>query len=326
MRIIEEIDKLEKIEKGCVLSIGNFDGVHLGHQKILATAKQTAAKKKTELSVMTFEPHPVALLQPEKAFGVLTPLKLKEHLLAECGVDCVIVLKDSAKLLKLSPEDFVEQFLVRNVRPSVVVEGEDFNFGTARAGSVGMLQKLGAEKGFEVSVIGARDVKLSSGQTVRVSSTMIRNLLESGQVADAAAGLGRSYRLIGQVTAGRGKGKNLGFATANMKKPRQIIPVEGVYAGLVEIGESAERVCTGNEKIPSVFSIGRAKTYSGDQPLLIEAHLLVENVGRLYDKWMAMDFVARIRDQQKFETEAELSAQIAKDCEEAKEILATEDR
>ncbi|MGD8500003.1 MAG: adenylyltransferase/cytidyltransferase family protein, partial [Phycisphaerales bacterium] len=206
MKIVEAVSDLERIAEGCVLTIGNFDGVHLGHREIIAAAKRTAQEKGTELVAMTFEPHPVAVLYPEKAPGVLTPLQFKTHLLAECGVDCLIVLRDTRELLNLSPEDFVGRFLVENVRPSVAVEGNDFNFGVKRAGNIDTLRKLGAEKGFEVSVIEPKEIKLSTGQTVRVSSTMIRYMLESGHVADASAALGRPYRLAEEIIPGRGIG------------------------------------------------------------------------------------------------------------------------
>ena len=321
MRIIETTSNFEN--KGCVLSIGNFDGVHIGHQEILAVGKRITAQKATELAVLTFEPHPVAILHPEKAPGMLTPLELKKHLLAECGVDCLIVLKDTAELLGLSASGFVEQFLVKDIGPSVVVEGEDFNFGVRRAGSVHTLYNLGIEKGFEVCIVDCKEVKLSIGQSVKVSSTIIRNLLEAGKVADAAVALGRAYRLIGQVVAGCGKGKQLGFPTANVAAGRQIIPAEGVYAGFVEAGEGEELVCGVEEKIPAVVSIGRSETLGGGRPLLIEAHLLIDEVADLTGKWLAIDFIERIRSQQRFGTEAELSAQIARDCEKAREILGT---
>jgi len=319
MRIIETVSDFE--QKGCVLTIGNFDGIHIGHKAILTVARQIAEQKATELIVMTFEPHPVAILHPEKAPGVLTPLELKKHLLAQCGVDCLIVLKDSIELLNLAPADFVEQFLVKTVQPSVVVEGENFNFGSGRTGSIHTLYNLGAEKGFEVSEIQAKEVKLSIGQTVKISSTIIRNMLEGGRVADAAVALSRPYRLIGQVIPGCGKGKQLGFPTANIAPLQQIIPAQGVYAGFVEIGDNEERVCAAKGKIPAALSIGRAETLGSDNPLAIEAHILTGTVEDLSGKWLAMDFIKHLRSQQKFETEKELSAQIAKDCQKAKEIL-----
>ena len=143
MRIIESTGRLKNIQKGCVLTIGNFDGVHLGHREILTNAKNLAEKKQTEFIVMTFEPHPVAVLYPQKAPGVLTPLELKKLLLAQFGVDCLILLKDGAELLDLSPQDFVHKFLVENISPGAVVEGHDFNFGAERAGNIDTLRKLG---------------------------------------------------------------------------------------------------------------------------------------------------------------------------------------
>jgi riboflavin kinase/FMN adenylyltransferase len=321
MKILRAISDFEKIKKGCVLTIGNFDGVHLGHQEILAAAKRIAQERAAELVAMTFEPHPVAILHPDRAPGMLTPLELKTHLLAECGVDALIVLEDNRRLLNLSPGNFASRFIVDNMQPGVVVEGDDFNFGLHRAGNIDTLRELGSQKGFEVCVIGPKEIKLSTGQTVRVSSTLIRYMLESGHVADAAAALGRPYRLIEKIIAGRGIGKKLGFPTLNMKKPTQVIPAEGVYAGFVKIGQTIEDVLTSEEKIPAVYSIGQARTYGEEFPLLIEAHLLIENVGDLIGKYMAMDFIQRLRSQHKFETPQDLSKQIAKDCEKAKQIL-----
>jgi len=322
VKIIETT--LAKLKKGCVLTIGNFDGVHLGHRQILTAAKQTAAKKRAQLVVMTFEPHPLAVLYPEKALGILTPLALKKRILAEFGVDCLFVVKSTPELLRLSAENFIQRFLVENIQPDVVVEGESFNFGCGRDGSVQTLEKLGAEKGFEVSKIVAKEVKLSTGRTVKVSSTIIRDLLTDGKMADAAIALGRPYRLIGRVIPGRGKGKRIGFPTANMKPLQQLIPAEGVYAGFVEIGDSFEQVCKAKEKIPAALSIGRTQTLGSDNPLMIEAHILAEDVSGLHGKWLAIDFIKHLRGQKKFKTEKDLSAQIANDCRYTKQILATE--
>jgi len=327
MKIIDttsDFAELTKVEKGCVLTVGNFDGVHLGHQEILAAARQTAAKRKAELIVMTFEPHPLAVLYPQKALGILTPLALKKHLLAELGVDYFCIVKSTLELLDLSPREFVQQFIAEKIQPSVVVEGRSFNFGCDRAGNVDVLQKLASGMGFEVSIIKAKEVKLSTSQMVTVSSTVIRDLLASGRVADAVIALGRPYRLIGQVVPGRGKGKQLGFPTANLQPAQQLIPAEGVYAGFVEIGDTVEQVYKTHKKLPAAFSIIRRETPGCGHSLAIEAHLLIENVGQLHGKWMAMDFVKRIRNQEKFETDEELSAQIAKDCRKARKILATD--
>ena len=325
MKIIQTIAQFQHIPKGCVLTIGNFDGVHVGHQEILAVAREAAEQNETELIAMVFDPHPVSILHPEMAPGVLSPLDIKKYLLAECGVDKVIVLRTNRKLLDLSPEDFVERFLAEHIKPSVVVEGDDFNFGAGRAGNIDTLMKLITDKGFEVRVIEPKTIKLSTDQTVRVSSTMIRYMLEGGHVDDAAMALGRPYRIAERIIPGRGIGIKLGFPTLNMKKPKQVIPAEGVYAGFVKIGEIMDDALRSREKIPAVYSIGQARTYGDDFPLLIEAHLLIKDVGDLIGHYMSMDFIERIRNQHKFKSPEDLSKQIAKDCYQTRKILAEQE-
>jgi riboflavin kinase/FMN adenylyltransferase len=326
MKVIQTISQFQHIPKGCVLSIGNFDGVHVGHQEILTVARQAAEKNDAELVVMTFEPHPVAVLHPEMAPGVLSPLDIKKYLLARYGVDKMIVLRTNRELLSLSPEDFAGKFLFENIEPSVVVEGDDFNFGAERAGTIDTLKKLAAERNFEISVVAPKKVKLSTGQSVRVSSTVIRYMLEGGHVADAAVALGQPYRIAERIIPGRGVGIKLGFPTLNMKKPKQVIPAEGVYAGFVKIGQIMDDALKSEEKIPAVYSIGQARTYGDDFPLLIEAHLLIEGVGDLIGRYMTMDFIQHIRNQHKFNTPEDLSKQIAKDCQYAKMILTAQER
>jgi len=303
------------------LTIGNFDGVHLGHQEIFSTARRIARERGTEMVVMTFEPHPVAILHPEKAPGVLTPLPQKLHLLEEYADNCIIVLEDSKDLLKLSPEAFVDEFLMATIRPVVIVEGDDFHFGAARAGDVGTLTQFGREKGFDVVVVPPKQIELADGQILRVSSTIIRYMLEGGHVAEAAVGLSRPYRLIGPIVSGWGRGRKLGFPTLNMSKPTQILPAEGVYVGRVETAATEQELVQEHQQIPAVFSIGQARTFGEEHPLLIEAHLLIPDVGDMTGRWMAMDFVRRLRSQHKFGSPDELVAQITKDCQEARAIL-----
>lgn len=322
MKIIESKSELDKISRGQVLSIGNFDGLHLGHQQIIEAAKRIARKRRTTFAVMTFSPHPVAILQPQKCPGVLMPLPLKKYLLQALGVETLIVLKDSPELLSLSPEAFIDQFLMKNVQPCVVVEGENFHFGCARAGNIQTLQQLGAERGFEVLVVPAERIELRLGQNTIVSSTLVRNLLQEGHVQQAAGALGRPYRLVGRVVPGYGRGAKLGFPTANIELSNQIIPAEGVYAGFAAVADTCRQLCKTEAKSPAALSLGGAKTFGTEQALTVEAHILSDKVSNLYGKWLAMDFVERIRSQQRFETQVELSAQIAKDCEKTKRILA----
>ncbi len=320
MKIIKTKTDLDKVKKGCVLTIGNFDGVHLGHQKILSAAKKIARQRKTRLIAMTFQPHPSAVLFPGKKPGIMTQLLLKQFLLSELGVDYFYVLKTTRRLLNLLPADFVDQYLVKHIRPLVVVEGESFNFGAHRAGNVNTLKQLGAKKGFEVVTVKTAKTKLFHGRNAKVSSTMVRNLLSSGKVADAALALNRYYRLIGQIVPGQGKGKLLGFPTANMQPAGQLVPAEGVYAGFVEIADTDKKLCSKNEKIPAVFSIGRAETFGINNPLAIEAHTLTPVAAKLTGKWLAMDFVKYLRPQRKFNTPDELADQISRDCKKAKNI------
>jgi len=321
MRVLKTRADFGQVQKGCVLTIGNFDGVHVGHQEILRTACRLAESNDTELAVMTFEPHPVAVLYPEKAPGVLTPLPLKLHLLKDYADHCIIVLEDNRALLALSPQGFVDEFLMATLKPSAIVEGDDFHFGAGRAGDVNTLSRLGRERGFHVVVVPPKQIELATKQTIRVSSTVIRYMIESGHMGEASAALSRPYRLIGPVVRGWGRGRKLGFPTLNMSKPEQILPAEGVYAGFVELADDSQQLLEQQQHRAAVFSIGQARTFGDEHPLLIEAHLLDENLADMTGKWMAMDFTQRLRSQHKFSTPQELVAQIQKDCEAARQSL-----
>jgi riboflavin kinase / FMN adenylyltransferase len=321
MKVLSTLSEFGQVRKGSVLTIGNFDGVHVGHREILLTARSLAQDHDAEMVVMTFEPHPVAVLHPEKAPGVLTPLSLKLHLLREYADDCIIVLQDNQELLSLAPEDFVDKFLMASIAPSVIVEGDDFHFGAQRAGDVETLRAFGAHKGFAMEVVPPKQIELSTGQMLRVSSTVVRYMLESGHVADAATALSRPYRLMGPIVSGWGRGRKLGFPTLNMGKPHQIIPAEGVYVGMVELAESQEALLRKTERLPAVFSIGEARTFGDQYPLLIEAHLLDRTVPDMTGRWMAMDFIRHLRHQHKFGSSEALVQQIEKDCQQARGVL-----
>jgi riboflavin kinase/FMN adenylyltransferase len=321
MKVLKSLSEFGRIRKGCVLTIGNFDGVHVGHREILRTARALAGDHGAEMVVMTFEPHPVAILHPEKAPGVLTPLPLKLDLLRDYADNCVIVLPDNRKLLELSPEDFVDQFLVAGFAPRFIVEGHDFHFGSGRAGDIETLIRLGREKGFEVVVVEPRQMTLPMGETIRVSSTVVRYMVESGHVGDAAVALSRPYRLLGPIVSGRGRGRELGFPTLNLATPNQVIPAEGVYAGFVAIAEDPASLPPRSERRPAVFSIGQIRTFEEEHPLLIEAHVLDETLGDVVGRWMVMEFVRHLRHQHKFGSPEDLAAQIARDCDQARAVL-----
>lgn len=321
MKVLTTLSELGRVREGSVLTIGNFDGVHVGHRAILQTARGLARDREAEMVVMTFEPHPVAVLYPDRAPGVLTPLPLKLQLLRDYADGCIVVLQDDQELLDLAPEDFVDQFLMASIAPHVIVEGDDFHFGARRAGDVQTLRQLGARKGFDVTVVPPKQIELPTGQMLRVSSTMVRYMLESGHVAEAATALSRPYRLMGPIVAGWGRGRKLGFPTLNMEKPNQIIPTEGVYAGFVELAEDQESLLKKTERLPAVFSIGEARTFGDQYPLLIEAHLLDRTVSDMKGHWMAMDFVRHLRHQHKFGSSEALVQQIERDCQQARTLL-----
>lgn len=318
MKIIESISELDQIPEGTVLTIGNFDGFHIGHKKIFDTAKQIAADKAVAMVAMTFDPHPVRFLFPDKAPGTLTPLVLKKHLIEQSGADFFAVLKSCNELLKLSAEDFVSKIISGPLRPGTIVEGDDFNFGAKRSGSVETLAELLKDTETEVIVVKSIHAEVTADNSIEVSSTMIRRFITEGDMHAAAIELGRPYKLLGSITSGRGIGKKIGFPTINMAIPDQLIPAEGVYAGKVSLAENSEGILT-NADIPAVFSIGRTQTLSDDCPLLIEAHLFTENIPT--GKFIGMDFFDFIRPQEKFDHKADLAAQIAKDCEKAREVL-----
>ena len=301
MRVIEDIKEIGQLRRGLVLTIGNFDGLHRGHQAIIGVAKAAASARQTQVAVMTFDPHPVALLRPDKAPGVLTSTAQKVRLFQAAGADYVIVIRDSLSLLNLSPADFVDDFLMSHLSPSVIVEGPNFSFGYGRSGTVETLRQLGADRGFEVIETPFTEVRLGKERRSAVcSSSLIREMLETGAVHDAAQLLTRPYRLIGTVVAGRGIGRTLGYPTANVHPSDQILPSEGVYAGYMVVGDSFEDVSFGGVRRPAALSIGRAKTFVTDHPLLLEAHLLEERVETLYGKWVALDFMEWLRSQRRF--------------------------
>lgn len=321
MEIIKDIASFEQLPDGSALTIGNFDGLHLGHQEIITTARQMANDRGGKLAIMTFDPHPLTVLRPEHTPGILMPLDLKEEILNEYGVDYFIIINDSYKLLNLSPRDFIESFIMKHVRPSVVVEGDNFQFGYGRSGNCQTLKELSREYGFEVRILKSLEIAIETAEKIICSSTEIRQFVEMGHVKSAMQVLSRPYRLMGKTVSGRGKGTELGFPTANIDSVDQVIPAEGVYAGFVSIAEDREHLVKADQKLKAAFSIGRAKTFLTDHPLLIEAHLLGECPEDLSDKFISMDFIEKIRNQRRFESEKELIAQISKDCVKVNQIL-----
>lgn len=297
--------------RGAVLTVGNFDGVHLGHQRILRTARALAHVSSAAVIAMTFEPHPVELLRPEHAPKRLTLWDEKARQLASAGADAVVRLDTDWPLLSLSAEDFVREILVKRIHPSYIVEGPDFGFGRGRQGDVETLRMLSPKGGFQVHVVEPFQVHCEGDAApMIVSSTAVRRCLLSGDVARAAACLGRPYTLIGEVVRGAGEGKSLGYPTINLDIGAQLIPADGVYAATAEI-DGARR--------PAAVSIGHRPTLGGTS-LSVEAFLL-DSEGDYYGVVARLELMARLRDQRKFDGRAALIDQIRMDVEAVRRMV-----
>jgi len=307
--IVEDLDRLPAEARGCVLTIGNFDGVHLGHRRILQVARSAADAVGAKVVAMLFDPPPLAVLAPDRAPPPITPTAMKVRRLAECGADVIVVVPATGEFLGIEARSFVQDVLVGRFRPRRLVEGPDFAFGRGRGGNVQTLRELGAEAGFEVTVVDPAVVELPGEGPVRVSSSLIRRLVLAGDVVAAGRCLGRTFSLYGRVVQGQGRGRLLEFPTANVDPGGMLVPGDGVYAARAEV---AGRSC------PAAVSIGVKPTF-GPGPRTIEAHL-IDDRRRLYDQPIALSFFQRLRDQETFPDTGSLRAQIAKDVERVRHL------
>jgi riboflavin kinase/FMN adenylyltransferase len=306
--LVKGLDDLPQAAHGCVLSIGNFDGVHRGHQAILRIARRLADERKTHLLCVTFDPPPAALVNPANVPQAITPLAEKCRLLRQHGADFCGVVQTSVEFLSIEADDFVRQ-VYEKLRYVATVEGPDFCFGKNRAGNVELLRRLGATTGFDVVEVPPEMVELSGLGKVRVSSSLIRRLIGQGDVVQAATCLGRNFVLYGEVVKGEQRGRQLNFPTANVDPGNIVVPGDGVYAG---------RALIAGQSFASAISIGTKPTF-GTMARCIEAHL-IDGVGELYHQPIELTFLQRLRAQQKFGGVEELTAQIAKDVQRAREI------
>jgi riboflavin kinase/FMN adenylyltransferase len=313
LEIIRDLASVGPHLRGGVVTIGNFDGVHLGHARLLRRCQERAAGR--PVVAMTFEPHPVVLLAPQRAPKRLAPPREKLALLAACGATATVVLETDRTLLGTSAEDFVTTFLVQPLRPVCVVEGPTFGFGAGRRGTVDTLRGLGRRLGFEVEVVAPEEVDLDGGRGRRpVSSSLVRELLASGDVERVARCLGRPYGLTGVVVAGSGVGRTLGFPTINLDAGEQQLPADAVYAG-----RAARRGPGEPASSAAAISIGTRPTFGGTARV-VEAFLL-DDEGRPEGADVRLDFLARLRDQRKFDSPTALAQQIGRDVETVRRIV-----
>ena len=289
-----------------ILAIGNYDGVHFGHRHILRCVKRLSVEKGCPSVLVTFDPHPVSVMNPGSSFCRLFPVEDMLLPLGELGVDILFVQEFSrGSFASYSPREFVSDWLLPMFCPEDIFVGEDFRFGCEQAGDIVDLQHLGEEFGFAVHTVEDQCV-----QGERVSSSLIRDYLEEGKVKDAARFLQRPFSITAPVVHGDGIGAQLGVPTANLKIPQTLVPARGVYVGaLTVVGEERSKLC--------VINIGHRPTVSSQKKVSVEAHVLGEKVD-LYGQSVRVEFLDFLRKEKKFSSKEELKQQIDLDIQQAK--------
>jgi riboflavin kinase/FMN adenylyltransferase len=293
------------------VTIGKFDGVHLGHRAVIAHLEHTARSRDLIPTVVTFDRHPLAVLRPDAVPAALTSNRQKREFLEATGVEATLMLTFDERLQTLTPEQFVDSILVDTLQAEVVLVGTDFRFGVRGSGTIDTLRELGAVRGFDVEIIP--DVMPGDGSR-RVSSSWIRELLEAGRIEDAAVLLGRLPSVRGVVVHGEQRGRELGFPTANLE-PRSegFVPADGVYAA---------RVLIDGELFDAAVSVGNNPTFEGVPEKQVEAHLLDASLD-LYGKEVTVFFEKYVRGNIKFDGLDSLIAQIGADVETIRGLLAS---
>ena len=285
-----------------VLALGNFDGLHRGHQKIVERIRRSAADRGATALVLTFDPHPPRVVRPDKAPPLLMTMPQKVAALEKAGLHGVAVVRFTEAFSRLSPEQFVRQVLVDWLRVSEVWVGADFLFGHERAGTFSVLRSLGTQYGFRAEKIDPVRYK-----EFVVSSTRIRRLVAEGRVDEAGALLGHHYAIDGTITAGAGRGRTLGFPTANLSTDNELVPPTGVYATTAELHGT---------RWPAVTNIGVRPTFEAAGAVTVETHILGLQAD-VYGARLGLSFIQRLRDERKFPDVDALREQIAADVRRA---------
>ncbi len=305
MQVIKEFQNLSSLSPGAVATIGNFDGVHLGHREIFRRVVSEASRRNCSSMVVTFVPHPMKVLDPEKAPRLLNTYAEKERLIAASCVDSLVEIPFDSRVAAMSPTLFVQEIMVEKLNITHLVVGYDYSFGRDRTGDANFLTAIGTELGFTVETVGPvlRDAQISS-------STLIRKLLSAGDVSAVVGPLGRNFTLEGRVVKGVGRGKGLGFPTANLLTDKEILPRPGVYAVKVRYRD---------ELHDAVMNIGFNPTF-GTERISLEVHLL-DFSADLYDETLRVYFVERLRDEKVFASVGQLIKAITDDIGCARDIL-----
>jgi riboflavin kinase / FMN adenylyltransferase len=306
MEIIKDIYSLKKSYPNTVLTIGNYDGVHLGHQKILSMVGKKAEEIGGTSVVMTFDPHPVKVIAPEKNVKLLTTPEEKARIIAKMGIDVLLFITFTKEFSQIAPDEFISEILVKKLNIKEVIVGANYSFGKSKRGNIELLRKRGKEFGFHATAV--QDVMLHGNI---VSSSSIRSLLLKGAVQDVITYLGRAYSILGNVIKGKGRGKSiLNIPTANITSPVEIAPKEGVYA--VRVGYKGSIY-------DGVANIGKNPTF-GNAEVSYEVHLFGFS-GDLTGESLRIYFIDRIRNERTFPDVATLEKQIREDMDIAGKIL-----
>ncbi|MEO3845881.1 MULTISPECIES: bifunctional riboflavin kinase/FAD synthetase [unclassified Streptomyces] len=306
---------LEDIPEGwgrSVVTIGSFDGVHRGHQLIIGRTVERARELGVQSVVVTFDPHPTEVVRPGSHPPLLAAHHRRAELMADLGVDALLILPFTAEFSKLAPADFVVKVLVDKLHARAVVEGPNFRFGHKAAGDVTFLASLGETYDYTVDVVDLQ-VSGAAGGGEPFSSTLARRLIAEGDVTGAAEVLGRPHRVEGVVVRGAQRGRELGFPTANLETlPHTAVPADGVYAGWLEAA---------GERLPAAISVGTNPQFDGTERT-VEAYALDRDDLDLYGLHVAVDFLAFVRGQERFDTVEDLKAQMRRDVDACRELTA----
>lgn len=303
MQVFRHYEQVPESARGATVAIGNFDGVHVGHQALLARAKAMGGR----LGVLVFEPHPQEFFRPDAPRFRLTPFRAKARLLERYGVELLFALHFDAAFAALTADEFIERVLVKGLGVRHVIVGEDFCFGKGRQGNLALLRKRGAELGFDVTTFGL----VGEGEASKISSTSIREALRDGKPEIAARLLGHPWTVEGRVEGGDRRGRTIGFPTANVSLEGYLEPALGVYAVRVEVG---------GRKYGGVANFGRRPTFD-KKDVLLEVHIF-DFEGDIYGQPIVVSFISFLRPEMKFPGLDALKAQIARDSDAARRILA----
>jgi riboflavin kinase/FMN adenylyltransferase len=309
VRVWHSLDEIPADLGRTVVVIGNFDGVHLGHQHVIGRARELADTDGLRVVAVTFDPHPMAVLRPDHAPLTLSDLPTRSRLLIEAGADDVFVIRFSRDIAAWTPEEFIQRILVDGLHARHVVVGANFRFGNRAAGDVGTLLRAGAAGDFEVD-----GVALDGGPQVW-SSTYVRTCLTAGDVEGAAEALGRPYSVVGEVIEGDRRGRELGFPTANVPVRELAVPADGVYAGWLRVLDD------GSEPLPAAISVGTNPTFDGVRDRRVESYVLDRTDLDLYGRRVEVSFVSRIRGMVRFDGIDELVATIGDDVDRTRGLL-----